>query len=82
MLPMPAPGPTPVPPCILLLQAAHHHGVGPTVLHAAADPHAPFVGLLHKPIGVHQQGAAGLLPPAQVLAGVAACRVVVAPEGQ
>lgn len=82
MLPVPVPGHTPVPPRVLLSQVAHHHGVGPTVLLTAADPYAPFVGLVHKPVCVHQQGAASLLPPAQVLGGVAAHGVVVAPEGQ
>lgn len=82
VLPVPVPGHTPVPPRVLLPQVAHHHGVGPTVLLTAADPYAPFVGLVHKPVCVHQQGAASLLPPAQVLGGVAAHGVVVAPEGQ
>lgn len=82
VLRVPASGPTPVPPRVVLSQGAHHHGVRPLLLVAAGDPYAPFVGFVHEAVQIHQQGAAGRLPPAQVLRLVAALGVVVAPHRQ
>lgn len=74
--------PAPVPSCILLSQVAHHHGVSPIFLVAAGYSYSPFVGLVHKPIPIHKQGAASFLPPAQVLLLVVPFGIIVALHGQ
>lgn len=75
-------GPTPVPSCILLSQVAHHHRVSPTFLVAAGYLYSPFVGLVHKPVRVHEQQAASFLPPAQILLLVVPLGIIVALHGQ
>lgn len=71
-------GPAPVPSCILLSQVAHHHRVSPIFLGAAGYLYSPFVGLVHKPVCIHEQGAGSLLPPAQILLLVVPLGIIVA----
>lgn len=74
--------PAPVPSCVLLSQVAHHHRVSPIFLGAAGYLYSPFVGLVHKAVRIHEQGAGCFLPPAQILLLVVPLGIIVALQGQ